>query len=147
MNKPLCFFLADDDEDDVFLFREVLREVAPEAKFSSAMDGQDALDKLKSPHIPLPHIIFLDLNMPRLDGRECLRELKLDNTLKNVPVVMYSTSSQQRDVELCREIGAAAFITKPSSVVVLKKIITGITATGAEDITGVLENLSQDFQT
>ncbi|MES2882852.1 MAG: response regulator [Bacteroidota bacterium] len=147
MNKTLCFFLADDDEDDVFLFREVLREVAPEAKFSSAVDGQDALDKLKSATMPLPHIIFLDLNMPRLDGRQCLRELKTDNKLKNVPVVMYSTSSQQRDIELCREMGAAAFITKPSSVVVLKNLITGIAGTTTEDITGVLKKLTQQLQT
>ncbi len=63
---------------------------------------------------PRPDLILLDLNMPRKDGREALKEIKSDPQLKNIPIVILTTSSEERDIELCSKAGAATFITKPS---------------------------------
>ncbi|MGZ3911027.1 MAG: response regulator, partial [Flavisolibacter sp.] len=77
MTKQISILLVDDDPDDVFLFEEVLKGIDPTVDFQTASDGEQALDQLThAKHRILPDLIFLDLNMPRMDGRLCLKKLK-----------------------------------------------------------------------
>jgi CheY-like chemotaxis protein len=122
------FLLVDDDTDDADMFHEALMEVDPSTVFYRAADGRDALATLKNYEHELPHIIFLDINMPRMDGWKCLAELKASDTYKNIPVMMYSTSSHQRDIDIALERGALCFMTKPSEYKELKEILAEIIA-------------------
>src|SRR6478736_9783604 len=108
------FLLVDDDCDDAELFGEALSLVEPTIDFYHAPDGKSAFKYLGSLTNKRPDLIFLDLNMPEMSGWQCLARLKNDHLLKDIPVVMYSTSSHQRDKEIAIELGAIGFITKPS---------------------------------
>jgi CheY-like chemotaxis protein len=119
--RPLTILLADDDEEDRDLARDALQNsrLANEMKF--AVDGQDLLDYLRhegrwaGPDIdaPRPGIILLDLNMPRKDGREALAEIKADESLRRIPVVVLTTSKDEADVLSSYDLGVSSFITKP----------------------------------
>src|SRR5690349_6973227 len=112
-SRSLTFFLVDDDIDDASLFQETLSNVNSAIRFAHAADGQEALDQLLSKSIS-PDLIFLDLNMPRMDGKQCLALIKQEDELKDIPVIMYTTSSQSQDIEETMLKGAVCFITKPS---------------------------------
>lgn len=127
--------MVDDDTDDTSIFQEVLQEVNPSIQFISAPDGQEALNTLKLNGESLPDIIFLDLNMPRMGGKETLVALKKDDRLRNIPVIMYTTSSQSKDIEETMLKGALCFITKPSNLKELKNILSQI----AQNVHGNLE--------
>jgi CheY-like chemotaxis protein len=105
------FFIVDDDTDDQDLFIEAVNEVDGSIQCLSASDCEEALDLLKNRKIGLPDMIFLDLNMPRLNGKQCLAELKKQAHLKHIPVIIYSTSSERRDIEETSRLGAAHFLT------------------------------------
>lgn len=135
MTKFARFFLVDDDSDDTSIFQEVLQEVNPSIHFSSAADGQEALNTLRVKTDSLPDVIFLDLNMPRMGGKECLAALKKDDHLRHIPVIMYTTSSQSKDIEETMLKGAMCFITKPTNLKELKNILTQI----AQNVHGNLE--------
>lgn len=141
MQKSPLFFLVDDDVDDTFLFREVLSEVAPHINLRTAADGQEALELLQA-NQPLPDLIFLDLNMPRLDGKQCLAALKNNDRLKNIPVIMYTTSSHSRDIEETMQQGAISFITKPSQIGELKTILSSLAACNGNTLNKTLRQLS-----
>ena len=115
------FLLVDDDSDDSDLIFEVLSEVDSSVKYTYAMDGPEALTLLEKEYIP--SIIFLDINMPGMNGWQCLTKLKANDRFKNIPVVMYSTSSYQHEIEKAFELGALAFFTKPNHYSLLKKNI------------------------
>ena len=136
------YLLVDDDADDVLLFADVLKEVNSGIRLFSSSNGLEALDFLAKNSHNLPKLIFLDLNMPRMDGKECLRAIKQDPQLSHVPVIMYTTSSQSRDIEETMMLGAVCFITKPSSVSDLRNIIATISSTPANDLTKTLRRLS-----
>lgn len=106
-------FLVDDDEDDRVLFLEALREINSTLRLLSANNGEEALVFLKSDANPLPDLIFLDMNMPRLNGKQCLAEIKKCPRLNNVPVVVYSTTRRDEDVRETSKLGAVFFLTKP----------------------------------
>lgn len=110
----LCL-LIDDDLDDQEIFALALQQVNPELKCVSATSAHEALAKLALPS-PLPAYIFLDLNMPRMNGKECLREIKKMSHLQDIPVIIYSTSSLRNDVVETLRLGASEFITKPFSM-------------------------------
>src|SRR5438067_10174563 len=112
-SKEALFFLADDDTDDQQLFKEALNEIDKSIRCLTASNGEEALNKLKTDLTQLPDYIFLDLNMPRMNGLQCLAEIKKLNVLNHIPVVIYTTSSAKRDVEETRKLGADYFITKP----------------------------------
>jgi CheY-like chemotaxis protein len=105
---------VDDDLDDCDFLSEAVREIDPASVCLTAYNGEDALLKLRNAIKNLPDFIFLDLNMPRMDGKGCLAELKKDRNLKNIPVIIYSTSSAPEDIEETRSLGASYFLTKPS---------------------------------
>lgn len=122
MKKNISFLLIDDDEDDRELFQMALENVDAEIQFTEASCGQSALSLLEKA-TSLPDIIFLDLNMPRMSGRECLTELKNHPTLSTIPVVIFSTSSDPRDKKELMESGAVDFITKPSKTSELTRLL------------------------
>jgi CheY-like chemotaxis protein len=115
------FLLVDDDSDDSDLIFEVLNEIDSSIKYTYAMDGPEALTMLEEGYTP--SIIFLDINMPGMNGWQCLSKFKANGRFKNIPVVMYSTSSYQHEIEKAFELGALAFFTKPNHYSLLKKNI------------------------
>ena len=123
MSKKRTFFIIDDDIDDQELFKEAVKEVDSSIECISASDCEKALKLLKNGEIEIPDIIFLDLNMPRLNGKQCLAELKKEARLKHIPVIIYSTSSEKRDIEETSRLGAAHFLTKPNKFEELCKAI------------------------
>lgn len=114
MSKHRTFFLIDDDIDDQELFVEAVKEVDGGIACRCFSDCQEALRQLISGELELPDLLFLDLNMPRLNGKQCLTELKRTAHLKHIPVIIYSTSSEKRDIEETASLGAAHFLTKPN---------------------------------
>ena len=121
MNNGKTCFLIDDDIDDQEIFVLVLKSVNPSITCVTANDGIEAVTKLTEEEAFNPDYIFLDLNMPRMDGRECLQEIKKIDRLKKVPVIIYSTSSGQNDMLATRALGASGYLEKQSSVTELKK--------------------------
>lgn len=107
--------IVDDDKDDRFFFRSAIRKNNPTFECLEAENGNDALRQLRNAK-KLPDFIFLDLNMPKMDGKECLIELKKDKTLKNIPVIIYSTSQYKINTDLTKELGADYFLTKLSDI-------------------------------
>jgi CheY-like chemotaxis protein len=147
MTKALSFLLVDDDSDDTSLFKEVLGEVNSSIIFHSAEDGQQAIQFLKSETSKLPDVIFLDLNMPRMSGKECLTQIKNDEKLHKIPVIMYTTSSQSKDIEETMQKGAICFITKPTNIKELKNILASIAGSVHNNLEKTLRNLSNTINT
>ncbi len=104
--------LIDDDEDDREFFLEAIEEYNPEIRCIEARNGQEGLDFLNAEKIR-PDIIFLDLNMPLMNGRQFLLEIKKIDHLKHIPIVILTTSSDNKTIQDCLAIGASYFITKP----------------------------------
>ncbi|MDJ1496306.1 response regulator [Cytophagaceae bacterium DM2B3-1] len=117
------FLIVDDDSDDRELFREALTAVEPEVVLYSAANGQTAIEKLASQAIDQPDIIFLDLNMPVMNGWDCLNQLKSLQEYKNIPVIIHTTSSHTQDKKLAKERGAICLFTKPDDFKRLKAIL------------------------
>ena len=105
---------ADDDADDREIFCEAIREINPAIKVVLGKDGEETL-KILSVQKELPHLIFLDINMPKMDGIECLAKLKSDDRLKSIPVIIYSTTSNKSDQSRIALLGASDFILKGNS--------------------------------
>ena len=112
MKHQATIFLIDDDIDDQTIFALALEELVPSCHCVTAKDGIEALEKLRGGHVK-PDFIFLDLNMPRMNGKQCLNEIKKESHLGKIPVVIYTTSSESRDKEQLLSMGASAFVTKP----------------------------------
>ncbi len=123
MTKPLEVLLADDDLDDCIMFEKALKELPIKTNLLTVYDGDDLLKKLSLQKNGLPDLIFLDLNMPRLNGMECLQIIKRSEELKNIPVVIFSTSVHETLARKLIDIGARECIRKPSSFPELKTII------------------------
>jgi CheY-like chemotaxis protein len=117
MGQPIIILMADDDADDRMLAKEALEEsrVANDLRFVE--DGEELMDYLyrRGNHTdaPRPGLILLDLNMPKKDGREALKEIKADPDLRRIPVVVMTTSMADEDVFRSYDLGASSFITKP----------------------------------
>ncbi|MGZ5133873.1 MAG: response regulator [Flavitalea sp.] len=106
--------IVDDDADDRKLFIEAIREVDKRIKCTTANDGKEALELLNSNYDSLPDLIFLDLRMPRFNGKKCLLEIKKDARLMQIPVIIYSTSKELEESKELKDLGAVHFISKPS---------------------------------
>lgn len=115
--------LIDDDQDDIEIFEEALSEINPDIIFHNAENGQDAFNKLLGKEVGHPDIIFLDVNMPGMNGWHFLTKLKLDPAYNQIPVIMYSTSSAKKDIEIALELGAVGFLTKPADYSGLKNAL------------------------
>lgn len=107
-------FIIDDDVEDQEIFMDAIKEVDKSIQIYSSTSGEDALKQLEREVVVLPDLIFLDLNMPKLNGKQVLREIKNTRSLKRIPVIMYSTSFAPTDIEEFRRLGAAHHLLKPS---------------------------------
>ncbi len=115
MTTTKKIMIVDDDEDDLEFFCEAVMEIDASCAYVTATNGEEALQKLRQGKTKLPDLIFLDLNMPRMDGKTCLRELKKDRELKNIPVIISTTSSHHKDRQETLRLGAVHFMTKSST--------------------------------
>ena len=115
--------MADDDPDDVAMFREALLIIDPSIGFHHAEDGRGVLQILADKNLDKPDIIFLDINMPIMNGWECLAQLKQSEAYKQFPVIIYSTASHQKEVERAIAMGALCFFTKPTE---FKELLTNL---------------------
>jgi len=117
IDKPVEILLVEDNEGDVGLIEEVFEEAKIRNNIHVAEDGEEAVLYLrgegKFSGSPRPDIILLDLNLPKKDGREVLKEIKEDNNLKNIPVVILTTSNAEKDILRAYDLHANAYITKP----------------------------------
>jgi len=141
MNKKrLHIFLVDDDADDRMLFEEAMNEVDPQAKLSLA-DGCDMLIQLAKIENDKPDMILLDLNMPGLNGFECLDEIKNKEPFGNIPVIIYSTTANPEQVKKTYNKGATLYMQKPSSYEGIKKLMNKIIADDLFDSKAMEKNL------
>ncbi len=115
--------LADDDEDDCLFFKEALDEIAVSTNLSMVHDGVQLMDYLKTNISNFPDVLFLDLNMPRKNGLECLDEIKNDEKLKSLPIIIFSTSLDSEIVNNLYIKGASYYIRKPGDFSKLKTVI------------------------
>ncbi|MDN3641046.1 response regulator [Simiduia curdlanivorans] len=118
--KSISILMADDDKDDQLLTRDALEESLVKSTLSIVDDGVDLLDYLRRQgkfaeltHEPLPDLILLDLNMPRMDGRQALAAIKADPNLRRIPVVILTTSKAEEDMLKSYDLGAASYLSKP----------------------------------
>ncbi len=127
MKDSRYVLIVDDDSDDIELFKEAVKQVAPHVYCASSLGGQEALDYLNSEREPLPDIIFLDLNMPGMTGQQFLEIIKNSEKFCEIRVVIYTTSSHEKDKEDTKRLGAESFITKPTSFSDTCKALSEIT--------------------
>jgi CheY-like chemotaxis protein len=125
-HDSILITLADDDEDDRLFFIDAFEELKINTIVNTTNNGRELLNFLNHPDTILPNIIFLDLNMPILNGIECLKEIKLNDRFKEIVIAIYSTSSSDQDVEDTFVLGANIYIKKPSNFDSLKKILAEI---------------------
>jgi CheY-like chemotaxis protein len=131
--EKLEILLADDDLDDCLFFREAVAELEILVRLTATHDGEQLMEFLNNTKLALPHVLFLDLNMPRKNGFECLAEIKNNLNLIHLPVIVFSTSFEQDVVNQLYLGGAQFFIRKPANFSQFKKIIKlalSIIATG-----------------
>lgn len=113
MKENMSFLIVDDDADDRMLVIESVREIDETIECKIARNGEQALELLRNIEVPLPNFIFLDIRMPRLNGKKCLFEIKNDERLKHIPVIIYTTSKAVEESKELRAMGAFHFISKP----------------------------------
>jgi len=119
MGQPIVILMADDDADDRMLTRDALAESRVLNELRFVEDGEELMDYLKrrgkfeDADAPRPGLILLDLNMPKKDGREALKEIKSDPDLRRIPIVVMTTSKAEEDIFRSYDFGASSFITKP----------------------------------
>ena len=130
MAKPIHILLVEDNEGDILLTRVALENAAVDFKLSVTTDGKEAIDFLSKKENTvagaLPELILLDINLPKKNGHEVLSFIKATPALKNIPVVMLTTSSSQNDIDLAYANNAAGFITKPSDLSDFLNAVAGV---------------------
>lgn len=135
MSMPKIIMIVDDDADNIDFFCDALSEIDPSIHCIGIKGGEEAIDFLKSNSSNLPDYIFLDINMPRMDGKQCLQCFKSDADLSSIPVIMYTTSKSKDDVDFTMKLGAVYFLTKPSKFSELKEAIRYILDERLDNIT------------
>ncbi|OJX49765.1 MAG: hypothetical protein BGO88_08395 [Flavobacterium sp. 38-13] len=125
MLRSGIIFLADDDCEDVELFRDALTEICAHCNLFSFPDGYQLLEGLRNCN-KLPDLIFVDVNMPTIDGFEALVQIRQDRKLSAIPTIIYSTSSNQDHISKAYALGASSYIKKPNDFKTLKEILKKI---------------------
>ncbi len=127
MNQDALYvLLADDDADDRLFFKDAFEEVKVKTVVTMVNDGVELMNYLTKPEIRLPNVVFLDLNMPRKSGMECLKEIRSNNKFKDLVIAIYSTSASEKNIEETFANGANIYIKKPSDFEELKKIMAKV---------------------
>lgn len=121
-NDRKYIILADDDEDDRLFFEEVLADLSLNVDFEYVSNGLEVMERLNKMKL-LPDMLFMDLNMPLQSGHDCLKEIRSDDRLKDLPVIIYSTSLHGETVDRLYEDGADYYICKPGDYSKLKSVI------------------------
>jgi CheY-like chemotaxis protein len=122
-NETINILLADDEEDDRLLFVDALNELKIKTIIQTVNDGVELMEHLNNTDNTLPQLIFLDLNMPRKNGLECLKEIKASDRLSDITIAIFSTSMSENDIEQTLINGANVYINKPNSFDGLKKAL------------------------
>ncbi|MEB3216424.1 MAG: response regulator [Nostocales cyanobacterium 94392] len=129
----LALLVVEDSDEDFEAFRRFIQKSAISNPVYRCIDGEDALDFLyrqgnyqNFAQAPRPSIILLDLNLPGTDGREVLEQIKQDEVLKTIPIVVYTTSSNPRDIETCYRFGVNSYILKPMNITKAKAVMQSI---------------------
>ena len=117
--------LADDDDDDRILFEDAASDTGYPFRFNSVKDGNELLRTLRLQEL-LPHLVFLDLNMPIKNGMDCLLEIRSEELLKEINVIIYSTSANKREIEESYKNGANLYIQKPVNYSDLKSTLVKV---------------------
>ena len=115
MFAKFSLLLVDDDADDQLIFMEALNNIGITCSIHTAKDGVDALEVVNSSTFMVPDIVFLDLNMPRMNGKELLTILCRNPKFDEIPIIILSTSSRVEDIDDCIRLGASAYLTKQGS--------------------------------
>lgn len=121
-NIPLRILLADDDEGDRLIFGEAMGELELNLKVQTVNNGMQLIEHLTKSTI-LPHLVFLDLNMPRKNGLECLKEIRSNERFAAISIAIYSTSASEKDIEETFLNGANVYIKKPNNFATLKQLL------------------------
>ena len=127
--KPLHILQADDDIDDILLFKYALKEIPIVSSLTTVRDGEELMAYLSENAARLPDVLFLDLSMPRKTGFECLAEIQADENLKQLPVIMFSTSFprdtfyERGMINTLMKLGAQNYIRKPGDFTQLVEVI------------------------
>lgn len=134
--RTSTILIGDDDPDDRFLVEEALTESDPSYPLRFAQDGVEVMNYLNrigpfadEAVYPTPSLILLDLNMPRKDGREALREIRSNARLRGIPVVVWTTSRAEEDAQASYRDGANRFVTKPSNFQEIQAVLRELTQT------------------
>ena len=125
----MVILIVDDDHEDSDFFTEAVSEIDPEIKCWVAKDGVEALNLLTEEMIMSPDYIFLDINMPVMNGRETLIEMKKNTRFRHIPVIMYSTTSDTKEIRSFYELGAHDFLIKPHNFNKLVEALSSIVVT------------------
>ncbi len=125
-NELIRVMLADDDEDDRLFFKEAFDEIKIKTSVTTLNNGIELMNYLTKPDAVLPHVLFLDLNMPGKTGIDCLKEIKQIDHLKNIAIAIYSTSASDEDIEETFVQGANVYIKKPHEFSTLKNILSDV---------------------
>ena len=126
MRTGNIFFIVDDDPDDQELFIQALQGIDESCQCITAFDGREAMQKILNEMLLMPDFIFSDLNMPLMNGKQFLNEIKSNEQLRHIPVIIYSTSYEKRDIQETAALGAALFLQKPNKFNELSSALTNI---------------------
>jgi CheY-like chemotaxis protein len=118
--------LVDDDEDDRMVFTSALESLDTEIQYETAKDGSEGLELINNKLLFFPDYIFLDLNMPGMTGFQLLEQLKKTSVVRTIPVIIYTTSNNQRDIDTAFRLGAYGFVCKPTKFNDLQEILRQI---------------------
>ena len=125
-NDYINIILADDDRDDRLFFTDAFEELRMNTKVNTYNDGVELMDFLNSDDAIMPNVLFLDLNMPKKSGIECLNEIKASGKMSEIAIAIYSTSASEEDIEETFVLGANIYIKKPSDFKSLKKVLAEV---------------------
>jgi CheY-like chemotaxis protein len=130
-DKKLHVFFGDDDQEDIEFFKRAISETSDDIRITIAKDGLQLLEFLQ---VVVPDIIFLDLNMPRMNGIDCLKEIRNQEIYKDVPVIIYSTTAEKAHIDLTYALGANMYIQKPENFTKIKDRLAKTLALSLDDL-------------
>lgn len=130
-HKRLHIFIADDDQDDIEFFEIALKEISDNIKITKAKNGQELLEFIQ---YVIPDMIFLDINMPCMNGLDCLSELRRLSHLSQVPIIMYSTGTKPEHVDKSYTLGANLYIRKPTHYASIKEELSRVLAMSLREL-------------